>query len=222
MTTDLAQSVRPRHASDVLSSPGEGAISALATLSTDGNANLGRAVANLPPMTRRKAVTQVREAAAGLLDIKLTDLLIAGWSQYHDLTSAARRTLQTPGSTELVTLVTHQVTVEQQPSVRVFVDGQLLATIRLTVTVVFYISGLLTGVSAGRLVAVHAGNCDISATLAIDDVEVATGQARLELPGAIPVTPGIRLLPASEYPAAAQPGEAGRARPARPHVLAAG
>jgi len=175
MTTTPAYPVRPLSAVDVLFSPGEGTVSGLATLSAEGNANLGRAVRNLPPMTRKKSVTQVREAAAGLLDIKLTDLLIAGWSQYHDLTSAARRTLAAPGSSELVTLVTHQVTAEQQPYVDVHVDGHLLATIRLTVTVAFDVSALIAGISAGRLVAVHTGHCDISVTLAIDGVDVATG-----------------------------------------------
>jgi hypothetical protein len=223
MTTIPAQPMRPLSAADLLFSQSEGAAGGLATLSAEANANLGGAVRNLPPMTRRKAVTQVREAAAGLLDIKLTDILIAGWSQYHDLTSAARRTLAAPGSSELVTVVTHQVTAAQQPFVNVFVDGQLLATIRLTVTVVFDVSALIAGISAGRLVAVHAGHCDISVTLAIDGVDVATGSARLELPGAIPLNPGIRLLPTNEYPAVGQPGGAGQVKPAPPaRVPAAG
>jgi len=33
-------------------------------------------------------------------------------------------------------------------------------------------------------------------------IDVATGQMPLELPGAISVTPGIRLLPAEDYPPA--------------------
>jgi hypothetical protein len=61
----------------------------------------------------------------------------------------------------------------------------------------------VAGISAGRLVALHSGRCDITATLSIQGADVVTRQARLELPGAVPLSPGIRLLPVGDYPAAA-------------------
>lgn len=116
-----------------------------------------------------------------------------------------------PGSSELVRLATHSVHVAREPYVSVLVDGRLIATVRLSVSVVFDVSALLAGISAGRLVAVHAGRCDITGTLAIEGVEVASGQASLDLPGVIPLTPGVRLLPAEEYPAAANEPSAEKA-----------
>jgi hypothetical protein len=100
--------------------------------------------------------------------------------------------------------------VAREPYVRVLVDGRLIAAVRFSVSVVFDVSALLAGISAGRLVAVHAGRCDITGTLAIEGVEVASGRATLDLPGIIPLTPGVRLLPAEEYPAAATEPSAGK------------
>lgn len=213
MTTSPAIPAPPDSALALLFEPVEVATGPLAILSAEAERNLSRALENLPAVTRETAIREVRAAAAGLLDINLIDILLAGWRQYHDLTSAARRTLAAPGSSELVRLVTHRVTAAQEPYVNVMIDGRLVATVRFSVSVVFDVSALLAGISAGRLVAVHAGRFDITVTLAIDGTEVAARQARIELPGVIPLTPGIRLLAAGDYPAEAdQPPAASQAR----------
>jgi hypothetical protein len=161
---------------------------------------LGRALEGLPKATREAAVREVAAATAGLLNVNLIDVLVAGWRKYQDLISVARTSLAVPNSTELVQLTTHRVTEAQQPYVSVLVDGHRVATLNLELTVVFDVSALVAGVRAGRLVSVHCGHCDITATLAAEGAEVATRRARLELPGAIALGEGIRLLPAQEYP----------------------
>jgi hypothetical protein len=55
----------------------------------------------------------------------------------------------------------HEVTLDQRPSVRVLVNGQQVATIQLTLSVVFAIKALLLTVSGGRIAAVRSGSCDI-------------------------------------------------------------
>jgi hypothetical protein len=182
--------------------------------------NLDRALEGLPKATREAAVREVAAATAGLLNVNLIDMLVAGWRKHHDLTSAARRTLAAPGSTELVQLATHQVTEAQQPYVSVLVDGHRVATLNLDLSVVFEISALLAGIRAGRLVALHSGHCDITATLALEGTDIVTRRAHLDLPGAISLGQGIRLLPAQDYlPGAGPPGTADGERPEgqRPH-----
>jgi hypothetical protein len=192
-------------------------------LSAAASANLGRALESLPPPARAIAVQEVRAAVAGLLNINLVDLLLEGWRQYRDLTSAAQRTLASPGSSEVVRLATHRVTAEQQPQVSVLVNGHQAATIRFRVSMVLDISALLATIKAGLLVTVHAGRCDISVTLAIDGIDVAAKQARLELPGAIECTPGIRLLAAASYAAEAEGSPTAVVpRPAHPPLQPAG
>lgn len=218
-----ATTADPASALTVLFGTAEGTAVPLVALPDAVSANLGRALGSLPPPAREIAVREVRAAAAGLLDINLVDLLLEGWRQYRDLTSAAQSTLASPGRSAVVRLAEHRVTAEQQPQVSVLVNGHQAATIRFRVSVVLDISALLATIKAGLLVTVHAGRCDISVTLAIDGIDVAATQARLELPSAIECTPGIRLLAAASYAAEAEGSPTAVVpRPAHPPLQPAG
>jgi len=155
----------------------------------------------LPQITREAAIREAGTAVAGLLDISLIDVLVSAWRTHHDLTSAARRTLAAPGSTELVPLAEHQITSAMHPYVTVFVDGYHVATIQLGLSLVFDVTALLAGIRDGRLIALHSGHCDVTATMAIGQTDVISKQTRLQLAGAIPLHPGIRLLGATAYAA---------------------
>ena len=111
---------------DLLFGPGTNAAETLADeiLSPGGDQNLGRALAHLPEMTRKAAVQEAATTAAALLKVDLIDVLARGWREHREIVAAARRTLAAPLSTELVSMATHQVTLEQRPSVSVLVDGQ--------------------------------------------------------------------------------------------------
>jgi len=192
-------------AAGLLFGPGADAAEALARQILPAQADLDRALRRLPEATRKAALSEAAATAAGLLDVRLDGLLLSGWRLHHDLTGAARRTLASPGSTELVDLIRHEVTATQEPSVAVLVDGRQVGTIQLGLTAEFDISALVAGIKAGLLVAVHAGSCDVTVTLAIQGTEVQTASTHLDLPAVLTVSPGIRLLPAGDYPAAAQP-----------------
>jgi hypothetical protein len=58
--------------------------------------------------------------------------------------------------------------------------------------------------TAGSLAVLHSGRCDITATLAVQGINVLTRQAHLMLAGVIPLSPGIRLLAAGSYPVSAR------------------
>jgi hypothetical protein len=190
---------------DLLFGPDADAAETLAgeILSPGGDQDLGRALANLPEMARKAAAHEAGTTMAALLKVDLIDVLVRGWREHRDIVSAARRTLAAPGSTELVSMARHEVTLEQRPSVSVLVGGQRVATLQLGLSIVFDVHALLLGIRGGRLVTVHTGNCDITATLAIQGTDVLTKNAHLALPGVIPLRRGIRLLPIGQYP----PGE---------------
>jgi hypothetical protein len=195
--------------------PGDDAPEALARQITSAaaDASVNRALKNLTPAARRAALRDAAIAAAGLLDLDLAGLLVAGWRAHHDIIAAARRTLAAPGSSELVDLIEHQITASQQPSVTIDVDGRRVATVELDLTVEFDVAALVAGVKGGLLVGVHSGHCDTTATLAIEGTDVLTKHARFELPGVIGVSPGIPLLAAEAYPAVPAPAR-GRDVPA--------
>lgn len=173
-------------------------------LALGGDQTLG--LGNLPAAVRATAVREAATVAAGLLQVDLVGVLVGGWREYRDIVGAARRTLAAPGSSELVSMVTHQVTVAQHPSVSVLVDSRRVATLQLDLSVVFDVMALLAGISGGRLVALHSGRCDVTVTLAVQGTELLAKRAHLELPGVVAVGQGIRLLPVGEYPVGAYAG----------------
>jgi hypothetical protein len=200
---------RPDTALTLLFGPGEKSLDTVTheflTAGTGGD--LDRALEGLPQVARDAAAREVTTATAGLLNINLIDMLLAGWREYQDLTTAARQTLAKPGSTELVHVASHRVSATQQPSVAILVDGKQVATLHLRLSLVFDVNALLARVQAGRLVAILTGSCDITATLTIDDTDVACKQAHFELPGEVALTQAIRLLPARDYPPAKDDAE---------------
>lgn len=173
--------------------------------SPGGGQDLDRALAHLPATTRKAAAQEAGTTMAALLKVDLIDALVRGWREHRDIVSAARRTLAAPGSTELVSMSAHEVTLDQRPSVSILVNGQQVASVQLGLSIVFDVNALLLGISGGRLVAVRSGRCDITATLAVHGTDLLVRHARLELPGVIPLRQGIRLLPVAEYPAGEDP-----------------
>ena len=157
------------------------------------------ALDRLPQVTRDAAVREARAAVTGLLDVSLIGVLVSAWRTHEDLTSAARRTLAVPGTSELVPLAEHQVTSVMHPYVTVFVDGDQVTTIHLDLSLLFDVQAVLAGIRDGYLVALHSGHCDVTATLAIEKTDVASRRISFTLPGVIPLNPGIRLLSDMSY-----------------------
>ena len=161
---------------------------------------LDHALKSFRKVTREIVVHEIADTLAALLDANLAGILVEGWRRHGELRAAARYTLAVPGSSQLVELADHQITEEQQPSINLLVDDHRVATFTFDATLVFDVHALIAGVKAGRLVAVHAGHCDITGTLAIEDTEVLSRKVRVPLRGVLSLTHSIRLLPAAEYP----------------------
>jgi hypothetical protein len=192
----------PLTAADLLFGSSAGAPEALARqISSVGRAqSLGRALERLPRVTREAAIREAAAAAAALLKVDLIDVLVSGWRDHRDITAAARRTLVTPASKELVGLAPHRVTTIQQPAVSILVDGRRVHTLQLGLSILLDVTGLVAGVAVGRLAGVHSGRCEIGVALTVHEIEILTRRSHLELPGVIALKSGVRLLPASEYP----------------------
>jgi hypothetical protein len=187
-------------AADLLFGSPQDAHEALARHVMSAGRTMARAFERLPRVTREAAVREAAVAAAGLLKVDLMEVLVTGWREHRDIFTAARRTLDMPGSKELVGLAPHRVTTVQQPAVGILVDGRRVHTLQLGLSIFFEVTGLVAGIHAGRLAAVHAGRGEIGVALTIHELEVLTRGAHLELPGVKSLRRGFRLLPASEYP----------------------
>ena len=200
MTT--ARPERPLTAADLLFGSSADAPEALARqiVSAGRGQNLGRALERLPRVTRDAAIREAALAAAVLLKIDLVDVLVAGWRDHRDIRSAAQRTLATPGSKELVGVAPHRISTVQQPAVSILLDGHRVHTLQLGLSIIFEVTGLVAGVSRGRLAGLHAGRGEVGVALTVHEIEILAKRAHLELPGMLALRTGLRLLPGHEYP----------------------
>jgi hypothetical protein len=143
--------------------------------------------------TRDQAVGEVGRICADFLGLNLADLIIGALSSYASLQEAAWRTAAAPGTEELVELISHEVALDNRPSIELLVDGAQVATVHLLLSLVINIQALVATVREGRLVTVQLGRCDIDAALCIERVPVASKKARLQLPAFLPLGSGIAL-----------------------------
>ncbi len=114
--------------------------------------------------------------------------------------TAAKRTFTTPDSSEVVELATHTITSAHRPFVELLVNDVHVATVRFELAVKFVIKAMVATVQHGRLVAVHAGDCDLTATLAAEGRQLAKREAHLQLPLLVRLGGGIPLLHDIEAP----------------------
>jgi hypothetical protein len=198
MTTPVPDGVIT--AADLLFGSTEGAHEALTRHVMSAGRTTARAFERLPRVTREAAVREAAAVAVGLLKVDLMEVLVSGWREHRDIFTAARRTLDIPGSKELVGLAPHRITTVQQPSVGILVDNHRVHTLQLGLSIFFEVTGLVAGIHGGRLAAVHAGRGHLGLALTIHELEVLTKRSHLELPGVKSLQRGFRLLPASAYP----------------------
>ena len=148
---------------------------------------------------------QISTATDNLLNLDLVDVLMTAWRKHAALVAAARRTTAAPGSSEVVDLATHRITMTQRPYIDLLCDEVRVGRVQLELQLGFTVAGLVAVVQGGLLVAVQAGHCTIAAALLIENEQVATRSAHLDLPLAVRLGAGIPLLPGHE-PAASRQG----------------
>jgi hypothetical protein len=151
------------------------------------------AIGGVSPPARREVVRQVATVALKTLDLDVVDFVVGGWRAHARLVAAARRTLAVPGSKEVVDLVSHRIRSVHRPYVSILLDGAQVARLDLEVTVVIDIKALVGVVRDGRLVEFQGGQCEISALLAAEGVQLAHRQQPIDLHVALPLQTGIQL-----------------------------
>jgi len=128
-----------------------------------------------------------------LLNLDLVDVLMTGWRK-HAALAAARRTVAAPGTSEVVDLATHHITMTQRPYIDLLCDDVRVGRVQLELRLDFTVAGLVAVVRAGRMVSVQAGHCTVAAALLIEGEQVATRSGHLDLPLAVRLGAGIPLL----------------------------
>lgn len=130
-----------------------------------------------------------------VLGVAVVDLLAAGWKKYEPLAAAARRSLETPGSTEIVELLDHRITSTHRPGVDVTVDGVTVAEIRLDIEIVIELHGLTAVVTEGRLSALRTGRGEATLDVSLDGTPLPPVTRPIDLEVEIDLGEGIPLIP---------------------------
>jgi hypothetical protein len=158
---------------------------------------------------------EVSVATQRLLDFDLVDVMVRAWQVQTDLLAAARRTAHAPGHSEIVELVTHQVTSQHKPYIDLSIDDVPIGRIQLELELIFNIRAALAVVQSGALVAVRCGDFSVDASLAIEGEPVASRRASFDLPAEVKLGEGIPLL-RNEPPARPTPLTPSACVPVRP------
>ncbi|MDY0816719.1 hypothetical protein [Kitasatospora purpeofusca] len=178
------------------------------TESLHGQGTVGTLLHGVPRLTGAAGQAVEREVATALdrqLGRDLFGFAAAGWSRYAALTAAARRTRADPASEEVVALANHHITSSNSPRVDLLVDGTPVGSVRMQLTLVIELAGIVAVVRQARLVALRAGSCTVTGTLTVDREKIVQRSRRYDLPGAVSLRNGIPLLPDEAAPPEAAP-----------------
>lgn len=144
------------------------------------------------------AKAEVGRAINGALSMDAIDAVVMGWRKHGLLIQAARRTLASPESPEVVELARHRVAASYQPNIDVFVDNLKVGRIDLSLKLTADVIGVHGVVSRGRLIALRSGHVDLAAVLRCQGVDLAVGERRLNLATEVSLGEGIRLVDEAE------------------------
>jgi len=155
---------------------------------------LAEALAEVPPGLREVALGELTRAIRTALHADLLEPLAAGWRRFQALTDAARRTVEEPGSEEVVDLAMHEITSSIGRSIDVFVDDLKRKELRLEIDVTIDVHALIAVVVAGRLVAVRSGRAEVRADVRCDGIDIPLGSHEVDLGLTLRLGSGIELV----------------------------
>jgi hypothetical protein len=156
--------------------------------------SLTAALGPLKAAARHAIDREIASSVARLLDFDLIDLLAAGWRKHAALLAAAKRTIADPAIEEVVELATHRITSTQRPTVDVFVDDVRVGTVHLELSFEGVLKSVVATVRGGRLVNLHHGICEATATLAAEGVELTRREGHLDVGLMTGLGEGIPLI----------------------------
>ncbi len=156
---------------------------------------------------------RMAEAVATVLDIDLGSLALDGWAKYGEVRAAARRSAPPNESSERVRLVEHRITSTHRPSVELYLNEVLLATIALGLEVEIDVHGLDAEIRGGRLVGFHGGDLDVRATLSAEGHKITERVRSYRIGALLPVGDGIPLIGPESASMSMSDSRAGQHRP---------
>lgn len=122
------------------------------------------------------------------------ELIAAGWLKVQSVRDAARRSVQAPGVTTLVTLGQHDVIAPAHPKLTIYSNGAPLATLTFTLELDARFKSVGLTIVDGRLQAVAPGEASVLVRLKYKAVKLREQSTPAwKLPGRIAFAAGIPI-----------------------------
>jgi hypothetical protein len=153
-----------------------------------------RRARRLTSSVTRTVTEEMGTVADDLLEVDLGDALVAGWKKHRALSEAARRTLASPDSEEVVVLAAHTVTSTYAPAVDLYVDKALVNTFEFQLVVTLVLTGVAAVVRRGDLVSLRGGRCDASVSVSLEGARLVTRKRSLDLQALVILDPPHPLV----------------------------
>ena len=153
---------------------------------------------NASSTLRGAAATEVGRAIGAVVNMDVIDALALGWRKHGLLAEAARRTVSSPGSQEVVELASHRITSSYNPNIEVLLDDHRVGQIDVSLILTANVVGLVGVVTRGRLTSLKSGHIDLSAVLKCQGADLAKGERRIYLATEVSLGEGIRLIDESD------------------------
>ncbi|GAA2623909.1 hypothetical protein [Paractinoplanes durhamensis] len=144
-------------------------------------------------LTRDAVVDEVGSVAGEILEMSVGTIFERSWSKYAALVQAAEETAGDPDAVRLIGLVAHEVAVDYEPRVEVYLGNNRVATVTVRLELGLTLRGVLVHVRDGCVTGIRAGDCTIKGALAIAGRPVTTGEKTLNLARDITFAGPIRL-----------------------------
>jgi hypothetical protein len=150
----------------------------------DGGGGRGRLAWSL-------VASEASDAIAGVLDDDVFELLARGWCLARELREYSDQAKHPAGERSVVHLGEHRFSTSVQPTLKVSIDGLVLPSLRFTLEVTAHVQAIALEIEDGRIRAVAAGECYLTAQLKYGDVALhkAPTSRHLKLPGRARLAP---------------------------------
>ncbi len=140
------------------------------------------------------AFSELVSKIGDVLDIRLSDILVAAWQKYREIRKYSDSIAYPPGETFLVPLAEHTVRSIHHPGIEILVDDHPVARIELEVEIALTMEGALLKISDGKIKGITTGSCSGKGIIKCEGFTVLEKETEpFRMPGVIDLGEGIPI-----------------------------
>ncbi len=141
------------------------------------------------------AMPELAEKVCELLDIKIPNILVAGWKKAKELQTVLEKSKATPDEVAYLELAEHTINSDHKPSIDVRIKGATVKKIELGVQLGFKLEGFVLKIQNGDIKEIQTGQCEAKGTIKYGTLMIAEKKLEpIKLPFSIAIPSAIQYL----------------------------